>query len=57
MKISKKIVPFIPIIGIPLTISLHSKYGDTGIENNIVSVISSIFQAVSVLGLIILILI
>jgi len=28
---------------------------DTGIENNIVSVISSLFQAVSVLGLIILI--
>lgn len=33
MKKLRKTLPFIPILGIPLTCIFHKKYGDTGIED------------------------
>lgn len=46
MKI-RKILPFIPVIGIPLTYFYHLKFGDTGLENDKISQISSVYQVIS----------
>jgi len=48
----RKFLPFIPIIGIPLTIIFHQVYKDTGIENNYVNWASSILQAISIIILV-----
>jgi hypothetical protein len=44
----RKFLPFIPIIGIPLTIIFHQVYGDTGIENNTINWITAFIQAFSI---------
>ena len=49
--ILRKFLPYTPIIGMPLTLFYHCRFGDTGIENNTTSWISAFIQAVSILGL------
>ena len=44
-----QILPFLPIIGIPLTFIYEVIYQDTGIKNNNISRISAFLQAVSVI--------
>ncbi len=48
----RKFLPFIPVIGIPLTIIFHQVYGDTGIENNTINWITSFIQAFSIVILV-----
>ncbi len=48
----RKFLPFIPIIGIPLTIIFHQVYEDTGIENNTINWITSVIQAISIVILV-----
>lgn len=44
----RQILPWIPIVGIPLTGVYHCKYGDTGIEDfGLVFFLSGIVQSVS----------
>jgi len=40
----RKSLPFIPIIGIPLTFRYHMIHGDTGIENLYISVLTAVIQ-------------
>lgn len=44
-----KFLPYLPIIGIPLTIIYEVKYQDTGIKNNNNSRISAFVQAISII--------
>lgn len=44
----RKLFPFLPIIGIPLTFIYHKKYGDTGIENTTISCITAAIQSISI---------
>jgi len=48
MKINnyRKVLPFFPILGIPLTMILHVFYGDTGIENVNIRIISGLLQSI-----------
>jgi hypothetical protein len=48
----RKCLPFIPLIGIPLTIIFHDVYGDTGIENNTISWITCFIHAFSIVILV-----
>lgn len=48
----RKFLPFIPILGIPLAAIYHRKFGDTGIENNSVNLITAIIQAISICALV-----
>lgn len=50
MKILRKLLPWIPIIGIPLTFKYESKYGDTGLDNVIVLILTAFIQAISIVG-------
>lgn len=44
----RKLFPWLPVIGIPLVMYYHPKYGDTGIEDwGIVMFGSALFQVVS----------
>ena len=47
----RKFLPFIPILGIPLTFIYHNEFGDTGIENNTTNWVTAFVQAISVFGL------
>lgn len=47
----RKLCPYIPIIGIFLTFKYHDIYGDTGIEDNLINMITAILQAISIFGL------
>ncbi len=47
----RKLLPFIPVIGIILTGIYHAKYRDTGIENAIINLISATWQAVFTYGI------
>ena len=42
----RKVFPFIPVIGLFLTWTYHTKYGDTGIENIFIAVISGFLQSI-----------
>jgi hypothetical protein len=53
MKKYIKIFPWIPIIGIPLTLIFHGKYGDTGIGEFPIRQITAFIQGISVAMLII----
>lgn len=46
-KTLRKIMPWIPVIGFPLTIYYQGKYGDTGIDNEFIKWSTAIIQAVS----------
>jgi hypothetical protein len=48
----KRVFPWIPLIGIPLTLINHIH--DTGIENRNISILSAIWQTVSICGIIVL---
>lgn len=50
MKILRKLLPWIPIIGIPLTFKYESKYGDTGLDNIVVLILTAFIQAISIVG-------
>jgi hypothetical protein len=43
----RKFLPFIPLLGIPLTVIYHHKYGDTGLENNTLNWLAAFWQAIS----------
>jgi hypothetical protein len=43
----RKFLPFIPLLGIPLTVIYHHKYGDTGLENKTLNWITAFWQAIS----------
>lgn len=47
----RKFLPYLPIVGIPLTLIYHYKFGDTGIEDYTTSWITAFIQAISVFGL------
>jgi len=51
MKILRKLLPWIPIIGIPLTFKYESKYGDTGLDNSIIFMLTAFVQAISAVSL------
>ena len=44
----RKFLPFIPILGIPLTVIYHNEFGDTGLESNSINFITAIIQAISI---------
>lgn len=46
MKKIRKILPFIPILGVLLTIIYHMKYGDTGIEKTNITISSAIINVI-----------
>ncbi len=48
----RKLLPFIPIIGIPLTLVFHCRCEDTGIENPYIGWVSAVWQIISILLLI-----
>lgn len=42
----RKTLPFIPIVGIPLTLYFHAKYEDTGIECPGIGISTALLQGV-----------
>lgn len=48
----RKFLPFIPILGIPLTMIFHKIYEDTGIENDTINWITSFIQSISIVILV-----
>lgn len=50
MKISKKLYPFIPVVGFFLV--LNSKVNETGIDNSLVFVASVWIQTIGVVGMV-----
>lgn len=50
----RKLYPWIPLIGIVLVAIGHFKYHDTGIENPVIHALSAMWQAISIIGLIVL---
>ncbi len=47
----RKLYPYIPIIGIYLVFKYHDIYGDTGIEDNLINIITGILQGIYICGL------